>query len=81
MTNGAWSWARPWPRPWNPVTEHTLKSVQVLPCADHASVHAAVLHYLQQVQQPQPPIAALGILRISNAKPMLSATLMVGYSA
>ena len=41
--------------------DEAISHVQVLPCADHASVHAAVLHYLQQVQQPQPPIAALGM--------------------
>lgn len=35
--------------------------VQVLPCAEHASMQDAVRHYLQQVQQPLPPIAALGM--------------------
>jgi len=35
--------------------------VQVLPCADHASMHDAVMHYLKTINQPMPPIAAWGM--------------------
>ena len=38
-----------------------IQHVQVLPCAEHASMQDAVRHYLQQVQQPMPPVAALGM--------------------
>jgi glucokinase len=38
-----------------------IMHVQVLPCAEYASMQDAVRHYLQHVQQPMPPIAALGM--------------------
>lgn len=40
---------------------HPIEHVQVLLCADHASMQDAVHHYLQQVNQPMPPIAAFGM--------------------
>ena len=38
-----------------------ISHVQVLPCADHASLQDAVLHYLQLVDMPMPPVAAFGM--------------------
>ena len=38
-----------------------IQHVQALPCAEHASMQDAVRHYLQQVQQAMPPVAALGM--------------------
>jgi len=38
-----------------------ISHVQVLPCAAHAAMQDAVRHYLHQVNQPMPPVAAWGM--------------------